>query len=216
MKQISTLILLLVLSLLGTTAWAAMSHAGMSMDTSGMIMNANPDNLPKDCKQISEDTHFTVHAGRKYATKFNGKMFTYDQQEWDVKPCTRIKFTFVNDDEVRHQFMIHDLPGYLYPKGMFTIEINGKGTKEASLIVPSQPKTYLVHCDIAQHTEKGMKAQLKVAGGDKDIPSIPGLTPDVTPDSYPVDWSKSSGFILLLSVLGGFSVPLFFLRGKPG
>lgn len=195
-------------------ATAAMNHAGMSMDETGMIMNANPDKLPKDCKEVSEDVHFTVHAGRKYAEKFNGKMFTYDQQEWNVKGCTRIKFTLVNDDEVRHQLMIHGLPGYLYPKGMFTIEINGKGKKEASLIVPTNPKTYLVHCDIAQHTEQGMKGQLKVAGGDVDIPSIPGLTPDVTPDVYPILWNNGTWMLLLLSVVAGFVVPFFLIRNK--
>ena len=207
------LVMPLLIFFSGTTV-AAMSHDGMSMDKTGMIMNANSDNLPRDCKEISEDVHFTVHAGHKYADKFNGKMFTYDQQEWNVKPCTRIKFTFVNDDDVRHQLMIHGLPGYLYPKGMFTIELNGNGTKEASLIVPSQAKTYLLHCDIAQHTEKGMKGQLKVAGGDQDLPSIPGLTQDVTPDSYPVVWTNSTWLLLLLSVAAGFFIPFFLIRSK--
>ena len=207
------LVMPLLIFFSGTTA-AAMNHNGMSMDETGMIMNANSDNLPRDCKEISEDVHFTVHAGRKYADKFNGKMFTYDQQEWNVKPCTRIKFTFVNDDDVRHQLMIHGLPGYLYPKGMFTIELNGNGTKEATLIVPSQAKTYLLHCDIAQHTEKGMKGQLKVAGGDQDLPSIPGLTQDVTPDSYPVVWTNSTWLLLLLSVAAGVFIPFFLIRSK--
>lgn len=193
---------------------AAMNHAGMSMDESGMIMNANPDKLPSDCKEVSQDVHFTVHAGQKYAEKFNGKMFAYDQQQWEVKPCSRIKFTFVNDDHVRHQLMIHGLPGYLYPKGMFTIEINGNGRKEASIIVPTKPETYLVHCDISQHTAKGMKAQLKVAGGSKDLPGIPGLTEPVTPDLYPVAWTDYTWLILFSAVGIGFALPFFLVRVK--
>jgi hypothetical protein len=41
-----------------------------------------------------------------------------------------------------------------------------------------------VHCDIAQHMEKGMKAQLKVGKGDGDLPSIPGVTDYVIQDDY--------------------------------
>ena len=33
-----------------------------------------------------------------------------------------------------------------------------------------------MHCDIAQHMEKGMKAQLKVGKGRGDLPSIPGIS----------------------------------------
>ncbi len=190
---------------------SAMNHSGMIMDAKGMVMNSNPDKLPKDCKKISEDVHFTVHAGHKYAKKFNGKMYAFDQQQWDVKPCSRIKITFINDDNIRHQFMIHGLPGYLYPKGMFHIELYGKGKKEGYFIVPSQPKTYLVHCEVPQHMEKGMKAQLKVAGGDQDLPSIPGVTEPVTPDSYEVSWNQASWAIAILSVLVGFAVPFFLM-----
>jgi hypothetical protein len=52
------------------------------------------------------------------------------------------------------------------------------------LILPPGDKTYLVHCDIAQHMEKGMKAQLKVGKGDGDLPSIPGVTAYVVADDY--------------------------------
>ena len=52
------------------------------------------------------------------------------------------------------------------------------------MILPPGDKTYLVHCDIAQHMEKGMKAQLKVGKGDGDLPSIPGVTAYVEADDY--------------------------------
>ncbi|GAB4274651.1 MAG: hypothetical protein Kow0065_22890 [Methylomicrobium sp.] len=180
----------------------------MMMDETGMIMNANADNLPRDCKAISEDVDITVRAGHEHAKKFNGKMFAFDQQEWSVKPCARINIRFVNDDEIRHQLMIHGLPGYLYPDGMVHLELYGKGELQASLIVPSRPKTYLVHCEIPQHMEKGMKAQLKVDGGDGDLPSIPGISAPVTPDVYPVSWNSTTWIALLTSWLAGLTVPL--------
>ena len=83
---------------------------------------------------------------------------------------------FDNKDEIRHQWMIHGLPKYLYPKGMFHIEVNGLEKKTGTFIVPSSHFTYLVHCDISQHMEKGMKAQLKVGKGRGDLPSIPGIS----------------------------------------
>lgn len=165
--------------------------ANMVMDMKGMIMNENKDRLPADCKEISEEVKLTVHAGRKFARKFNGSSaFAFDQQEWDVKPCAKVTVTFVNDDHIRHQFMIHGLPKYLYPAGMFHMEVNGPGEKTATFIVSSAKKTYLVHCDMAQHMEKGMKAQLKVAGGDGNLPSIPGLTGARLPQWYPEAYPK--------------------------
>jgi len=183
------------------------------MDMDGMVMNENKDRLPFGCKEIAADVHFTVHAGRKYARQFNGKMFAYDQQEWNVKPCSRVTIKFVNDDHIRHQFMIHGLLPYLYPPtGMFHIEVSGPGTKTASFIVSSEPTTHLVHCELAQHTEHGMKAQLKVGDGDGDLSSIPGLTAAETPDYYPIDWTMDR-----LAILGGtglFGLLLIFVLYK--
>ena len=191
-----------------------MHHSSMSMDEKGMIMNANHDNLPKDCPKVSGDVNITIRAGQKHALKFPGKMFAFDNQQWDVAPCSRINLTFINDDQIRHQLMIHGLPGYLYPQGMLHMELYGAGELKASLIVPSQKKTYLVHCEMAQHMEKGMKAQLKVDGGDGDLPSIPGLTKPVKADSYPVDWNQATWAILLFCALIGCVVPYFVLRIK--
>ncbi|MGB4247757.1 MAG: multicopper oxidase domain-containing protein, partial [Pseudohongiellaceae bacterium] len=47
-----------------------------------------------------------------------------------------------------------------------------------SFIVPSDDATYLVHCDITQHMEKGMKAQLVVGAGSGDLWSVPGVSAD--------------------------------------
>jgi hypothetical protein len=107
--------------------------------------------------------------------------------------------------------MIHGLPGYLYPEGMFHLELYGEGQLQASLILPSQKKTYLVHCELPQHMEKGMKAQLKVDGGDGDLPSIPGISKPVKADVYPVDWTRLSVSVLLLSALIGCAIPFFII-----
>ena len=204
--------LIIGLALLGVIGSAsAMSHGGMLMDEKGMIMNANSDDLPRDCEKISENVDITIRAGQKHALKFTGKMFAFDQQEWNVKPCAKINITFINDDPIRHQLMIHGLPGYLYPEGMFHLELYGEGQLQASLIVPSLKKTYLVHCEVPQHMEKGMKAQLKVDGGDGDLPSIPGISAPVKADIYPVDWTQLTTAVLLLCVLAGCAIPFFII-----
>ena len=163
-----------------------MDHGdGHMMDMAGgMVMGQNADTLPGGCDSISETKEITVHAGHKYAEKFPGRMFAFDTQEFNFKPCTKLTVHFVNEDNVRHQWMMHGLPKYLYPKGMFHLEATGPSKISGTLILPPGDKTYLVHCDIAQHMEKGMKAQLKVGKGDGDLPSIPGLTAYVVADDY--------------------------------
>jgi hypothetical protein len=163
-----------------------MDHGdGHLMDMAGgMVMGQNSDTLPGGCDSISETKEITVHAGHKYAEKFPGRMFAFDTQEFNFKPCTKLTVHFVNEDNVRHQWMMHGLPKYLYPKGMFHLEVSGPAKISGTLILPPGDKTYLVHCDIAQHMEKGMKAQLKVGKGDGDLPSIPGVTAYVIADDY--------------------------------
>ena len=155
------------------------------MDHEGtMIMGQNIDKLPSSCKSISEEKEITVRAGRKYAAKFPGTMFAFDQQEWRVKPCSKVTFHFINEDQIRHQFMMHGLPKYLYKYGMFHLEVTGPKTVSGTIIVPGSDDTFLVHCDISHHMEKGMKAQLVVGKGGENIPSIPGLTPYNINDIY--------------------------------
>jgi len=167
-----------------------MDHGdGHLMDmTGGMIMGQNTDVLPGGCDKIAATKEITVHAGHKYAKKFPGRMYSFDVQEYQFEPCTKLTINFVNDDSVRHQWMMHGLPKYLYPKGMFHMELTGPGKISGTLIFPPGDKTYLVHCDIAQHMEKGMKGQLKIGKGSGDLPSIPGVTSYVIQDDY---WDKS-------------------------
>lgn len=160
-----------------------MDHA-MVFDERGMAMNSNTDQLPGGCKAISRDYDITVRAGTQYAQAFPGSIFGFDQHSFEFEPCSRIHVTFVNDDAIRHQFMVHGLPRYLYPQGMFHLEAVGGATMKGSLILPSDDRTYLVHCDIAQHMEKGMKGQIKVGRSSADLTSIPGTSALFRPDNY--------------------------------
>lgn len=179
-------------------SWAAaepeiVDHDSMLMDhggghmmdfEGGMVMGQNVDTLPMSCKSIEEEMEITVRAGRKYAEKFPGTMFGYDNHVWHAEPCSKITFHFINEDNIRHQFMMHGLPKYIYKSGMFHLEVTGPGKISGTVIVPANDETYLVHCDIAQHMEKGMKGQLIVGQGGTPLPSIPGETAYAFPDSY--------------------------------
>lgn len=194
MKLVSASVFAALFSL-PTFAVEYQDHDGMLMNhgdghlmdmAGGMVMGNNPDTLPGGCEKVAETKEITVHAGHKYAEKFPGRMFAFDTQEFQFKPCTKLTVHFINDDNVRHQWMMHGLPKYLYPKGMFHLEVSGPAKISGTLILPPGDKTYLVHCDIAQHMEKGMKAQLKVGKGDGDLPSIPNVTANVVPDDYKI------------------------------
>ncbi|MDD2863721.1 MAG: copper oxidase [Methylococcales bacterium] len=194
MKLVSVSVFAALFSL-PTFAVEYQDHDGMLMNhgdghlmdmAGGMVMGNNPDTLPGGCEKVAETKEITVRAGHKYAEKFPGRMFAFDTQEFQFKPCTKLTVHFINDDNVRHQWMMHGLPKYLYPKGMFHLEVSGPAKISGTLILPPGDKTYLVHCDIAQHMEKGMKAQLKVGKGDGDLPSIPNVTANTVPDDYKI------------------------------
>jgi hypothetical protein len=151
----------------------------MSMDANGMTMNQNTDLLPRDCDRVRGEHAIEVRAGHRYAKDLPGAMFGFSANEWVVGACSQVTVTLVNEDEVRHQWMVHGLPRYLYPGGMFHLEASGGQSRSGSFIVPSDHRTYLVHCDLTQHMEKGMKAQLKVGRGSGDLWSVPGRTGDL-------------------------------------
>jgi len=204
MRSLS-LVLAAVLAAATAPSWAQHSHgdhAGMQFDSNGMVMNHNADVLPQGCDAISSDVSFTVHAGTDYGLAEAGRIFGYSQHDFHAPPCSRITIHFHNDDQVRHQWMLHGLPRYLYPQGMFHLEAAGGQHVMGSFIVPPDDATYLVHCDMAQHMEKGMKAQLVVGEGSADLWSVPGVTADFNSGA---DYKMPPGTIMLLlaSVLTG-------------
>jgi hypothetical protein len=64
--------------------------------------------------------------------------------------------------------------------------------------------------------ETGMKAQLKVGGGDGDLPSIPGISDPVTPDWYAVNWNNLSWLILLIAIVAGTAISSLLTRFGTG
>ena len=147
----------------------------MTVDATGVVMNENVDQLPRGCDEISRDHDFTIYAGQKYANE-PGMIFGMSEHEVNVDPCSRVNVTFVNDDEVRHQWMVHGLPKYLYPAGMFHIETSGGTSRRGTFIVPAEERNYLIHCDVAQHMEMGMRGQLVVGDGGGDLWGVAGVS----------------------------------------
>lgn len=190
----------------GNFAYGANEHhhhhmPGMMMDVTGMVMGNNKDKLPDDCTEITGEYEFDVVAGTSYAEPYTSTVFGFNEHEWRVKPCSRITVNFKNEDAIRHQWMLHGLPKYLYDQGMFHMEASGGQTQTGVFIVPSDDKTYLVHCDIAQHMEKGMKAQLVAGSGSGDLWSIPGIS---------ADFERAGGALGIREILIGLvSVSLF-------
>jgi len=213
-----TLRLFLIIFLFGLVgiANAEMGQmGGMRMGEWGMVMNENYDQLPQGCDSLAGEIDVTIKAGREYAKEFPGTIFGYSQHEFNFPQCTRVQVTFINEDNIRHQFMIHGLPTYLHPQGMFHLELYGKGETKGTFITPKTEQTYLAHCDVAQHMEKGMKAQIKVGGGSGDLPSIPGISGQLNKDVYGLDLGFANLLLMLaLFVLGLASCIFFFIWRK--
>jgi plastocyanin len=175
-------------------------HHNMEVDSTGAVMNENHDQLPRDCESISRDYQFTVKAGRAHVNDEPGAIFGMDPPEIRVEPCSRIELTFINEDEVRHQWMVHGLPKYLYPAGMFHIEAVGGQQKTGTFIVPGDDQTFLLHCDLPQHMEKGMRGQLVVGKGSGNLWGINGISDDFFRSSY---LPPNSAWWLALMLLAG-------------
>ena len=183
----------------------------MTVDAGGVVMNENLDRLPRGCARISREHQITIYAGQNYAGE-PGMIFGMSEHEVNVEPCSRVQVTFVNEDEVRHQWMVHGLPKYLYPAGMFHIEASGGTSQSGTFIVPAESRNYLIHCDVAQHMEKGMRGQLVVGAGGGDMWGIAGVSDAFMRSSYwPSRWLLWSGAILALgaSILAVFRVATY-------
>ena len=174
----------------------------MSVDSGGVVMNENLSSLPRDCSEISQEHRLTIRAGKKYAAAFAGAVFGMDQHEVRVAPCSRVTVTFVNEDAVRHQWMVHGLPKYLYPAGMFHIEASGGESRTGTFIVPGDDQTFLIHCDMAQHMEKGMRGQLVVGAGSGDLWAVAGVSDQFYRSDYlPANVNSILAFIIIISFL---------------
>lgn len=168
----SKTVVCLLLGMLADLAFAGegVGHR-MVWDDNGMVMGENTgDSLPHGCSAISTDVEIVVDVGRQWARP--GRVFGYNRNEWRVPACSRVSVVLHNHDQIRHMWMLHGLPHYLYYRGMFHLEAEGGRTMRGTFIAPSGNQTFLVHCDMAQHTEKGLKAQFIVGAGGQDMPNI--------------------------------------------
>lgn len=136
------------------------------------VVNEFTEPHPSCGGQISEDIEITVRGGRDFATEFPGAVFTFDRRDFDFPPCSRITVTFINEDDIRHQFMVHGV----FPSGFFLIEVDGPGEDSGTFTVGADPKTRMVHCGLPQHQQKGMKGQVRVDGGQGNVPNILGVS----------------------------------------
>ena len=181
----------------------------MSVTDQGIVMNNNHHNLPWGCDEISEDVKFEIRAGREYARKIPGMVFGMSQYEYRVKTCARVAVKFINEDAVRHQWMVHGLPKNIYPSGMFHLEAMAGQSVEGTFIVPDANLTYLVHCDMAQHMEKGMKGQLIVGSGSGDLWGVPGTSDGFRRSDYLPEFSIKMSIILALSA---FALGMWYFK----
>jgi hypothetical protein len=93
---------------------------------------------------------------------------------------------------------VHGLPKYLYPAGMFHIEASGGHSKTGTFIVPGDHQTYLIHCDMAQHMEKGMRGQLVVGKGSGDLWGVAGISNGFYRFSYLPPYTPVLAALILL------------------
>lgn len=178
------------------------AHHNMSHDDNGMVMYENRDTLPRGCEGVTEDIDLTIKAGASYARNTPGATFGMSQHEVRAPGCSRLTVTFINEDEVRHQWMVHGLPKYLYPEGMFHLEAMAGKQVTGTFIVPPDDRTYLVHCDMAQHMEKGMKGQLVVGEGSGNLWSVRGISDAFNRAAYVPErtWPVALVIIIMVSL----------------
>lgn len=196
--------------LAGTSFAQNHSDHDMAIDRAGVVMNENRSALPRGCDEISRDYQLMIRAGQAYARGVPGMTFGMSEHDVRVEPCSRIEVTFVNEDDVRHQWMVHGLPKYLYPAGMFHLEASGGQRVTGTFIVPGEDRSYLVHCDIAQHMEKGMRGQLVVGSGSGDLWGVTGVSDQFFRSSY---WPRNTYLWVAVALLVGFLASVRFARG---
>lgn len=137
----------------------------MEMVPNGTVVNENEDELPPGCDEIAGEREVTIRGGVEHSD--GGEMFSFDRERLELEPCTRVNVTFANEDDVRHQWMIHGLPSDTYPMGMFNIEVHGPAWITATFITPSEDTTMHTHCSLPQHEQKGMAMSVIIGdGGD--------------------------------------------------
>lgn len=182
----------------------------LSPSAGAKVVNENTDDLPPGCDSISEELELTVRGGKDFASDMAGVVFTFDNRSFDMPACARVTVTFVNEDDVRHQFMPHGV----WPDGTFLIEVDGPGEDTGTFITSANPGSVMVHCGVSQHQQKGMKAQILVAGGTGNIPNIPGVAGLPPEDGQEEHSPTTSAWIAVVLVALAMLFPARLRRPK--
>lgn len=175
---------------------------------SAKVMGQNAEQLPPGCESISGTANITVEAGTEYADSFPSKMYTYSDRNMQFEPCTKLTVTFINNDSVRHQWMVHGLPKETYPMEMFMLEVTGPGKDSGTFILPGEDESLMIHCGLGQHMQKGMKAQLTIGDGDGAVSNIPGHTAALNPYEYEQKSAVPMGIVfgIIMLIVGAGAV----------
>jgi hypothetical protein len=107
--------------------------------------------------------------------------------------------------------MVHGLPRYLYPAGMFHIEAMAGQSQQGVFIVPPEDRTYLIHCDMSQHMEKGMRGQLVVGAGSGDLWAVNGISDAFYRASYP---RNGSTLFIIFAAIAAFVATLWLANRR--
>jgi len=87
----------------------------------------------------------------------------------------------------------------------------GGGRQTGTFIVPAEDRTYLIHCDMAQHMEKGMRGQLVVGEGSGDLWGVPGVSDAFRRHDY-LPGAMRTTLLLALGLVVGLGVGWLFRR----
>ncbi len=136
------------LTLILLAAWAvpAGAHGGEGGD------------IHEQCAQPrGEPLEITVRGGVAHAEA--GEVFGFDVETIRARPCQQVIVTFVNEDDVRHAFMVENL------SPMFMIELRGRGERTMSFVTPDEHVTLALHCHVRGHDRAGMLGEVIVGEG---------------------------------------------------
>ncbi|HZQ10191.1 MAG TPA: cupredoxin domain-containing protein [Anaerolineae bacterium] len=87
-----------------------------------------------------------------------GSEFEYQPNVINAKPGEKVNVQFKNTGTVEHTFVIKDLN--------FKIVAEPGQTVTKSFTAPSSSGSFEIHCDVAGHTEAGMKGTLNVVAAN--------------------------------------------------
>jgi len=103
-----------------------------------------------------------------------------------------VSVTLVNEDDVRHQWMVHGLPSATYSMGMFNVEAGLGQTATGTFVTLANDTNLHLHCSLSQHEQKGMHGQVVVGDGTESHAVETANETGGTPTTGPPDSTSGS------------------------